>query len=330
MVTENDIRPEKLMQKQKELYQLDVEEFVSKKDQFVKVNCPACFGIEYRHFLTKYTLDYAECTNCGTVYMNPKPTLQIMADYYEKSRNYVYWNEVVFPATENIRREKIFKPRVQLLLDLKDKYNFQTNKLVEVGPGYGIFCEELKKQSVFKSILAVEPTPALAETCRLKGIDVIQKPIEDVCFGLNADVIVSFEVIEHLFSPKEFLETCHKNLNSNGFLIVTCPNIEGFDVAVLKENSDIIDTEHVNYFSVSSLSKLLEYIGFEVIECSTPGELDVDIVRNKLNSEAVELDIDNFFRKIVMNKSIGDNFQKFLKENRLSSNMIIVSKKIAK
>ena len=52
-------------------------------------------------------------------------------------------------------------------------------------------------------VVAVEPTPDLAKTCRAKGLEVIESRIEDAK-GLGVvDVIASFEVIEHLFDPSE-------------------------------------------------------------------------------------------------------------------------------
>ena len=35
-----------------------------------------------------------------------------------ESQNYAYWNDVIFPASEAVRREKIFRPRAQRMADL--------------------------------------------------------------------------------------------------------------------------------------------------------------------------------------------------------------------
>ena len=59
-------------------------------------------------------------------------------------------------------------------------------------------------------------------------------------------------------------------LLKNGLLIITCPNIKGFDITVLGALSDIIDHEHLNYFNPQSISCLLKDCGFEVLEILTP------------------------------------------------------------
>ena len=38
--------------------------------------------------------------------------LTLLHEFYSQSKNYAFWNEFVFPATEEMRRERIFRPRV--------------------------------------------------------------------------------------------------------------------------------------------------------------------------------------------------------------------------
>ena len=90
--------------------------------------------------------------------------------------------------------------------------------------------------------------------------------IEDIDFSNKKfDVVVNFEVIEHLFSPKEFLLQVKNILNNNGLLILSCPNGMGFDIKLLKDKSHTIDHEHLNYFNFESLSALVQRNGFQII-----------------------------------------------------------------
>ena len=326
MFNENDIRPESLMQKQKELYLQDIEDLVSQKVFFVETSCPACGSNDKIRKFKKYELDYQECKVCETLYISPRPTLDILEDHYENSKHYRYWNDFIFPQSEHIRREKIFIPRVDTLIRITNELNCDKDIVVEIGAGSGIFCKELKNRNTFKEIIAVEPNPVLAETCRNNGITTIQNMIEGIN-DLKANVIVGFEVIEHLFSPKEFLNMCFNNLKNNGILMLTCPNIKGFDMSILEDISDEIDAEHLNYFSLYSLSLLLEGVGFKIIETSTPGQLDTDIVKNKIMIGEYLIDETNFIQKLVFNKEVSANFQKFLIDNKLSSNMMIIARK---
>lgn len=324
---EEDIRPGNLKDEQFKLIEEDLKLLTGKKDKFVKVNCPACNSKEYSKSFEKFGLDLVECKKCNTLFMNPRPTLEILENYYKNSKCYDYWNKKIFPESEEGRRKNIFLPRLNKLRDICKRYNVKTNSFLEIGPGYGTFSEEIKNSNLFNKITVVETTPCLAETCREKGLNVIESKIEDVKTSEKFDVIAFFEVIEHFFDPKEFLLKCRSMLNDGGIIVLTCPNVKGFDLMLLKEKSDNIDAEHQTYFNLDSLEYLLKNSGFEVLEKNTPGQLDAEIVRKKIIEG--KFIPDTFLKHILIEKwdELGGNFQKFITENNLSSNMWFVARK---
>lgn len=330
MLKESEIRPDELMKEQAERLAADIRRLLQHKHEFVTVDCPACGAAESHKVYEKYEIQFVVCEQCETVYANPRPRPEHLEEYYMYSENYAYWNQYIFPASEVVRREKIFKPRVQKVIEICQKLNVQTNTLLEVGAGFGIFCEEMQSMEVFDRIIAVEPTPDLAETCRVRGIEVIEKPIEKIDFGNDIiDVIVNFEVIEHLFSPREFLVKCYELLTEGGILIVTCPNSKGFDIVTLGAKSSAVDNEHINLFNVNSLALLLESCGFEVIDKQTPGQLDAELVRKQIMAGGLDVSNQPFLKQLLIDEweERGEVFQKFLSENLLSSNMLLVAQK---
>jgi len=184
---------------------------------------------------------------------------------------------------------------------------------------------------VFEKIVAVEPTPDLAETCRERGLNVIEKPIEQIQLDSSElfDVVASFEVIEHLFSPGEFVDNLVNLLKPGGLVITTCPNGKGFDVETLGTVSDTVDHEHLNYFNQGSLTRLLDEAGLEVLESFTPGVLDADLVRNKVLAGEFELSNQPFLNRVLIDEwaDAGSAFQNFLVQQGLSSNLWIVARK---
>lgn len=335
LLNENEIRPQELMTEQSKRYQNDVKRLMRHQAEFATVSCPACQTTERQSELQKYGINFDRCLNCQTLYANPRPLPEHLDEYYRESENYSYWNDFIFPASEESRREKIFKPRVQRVLELCHKYSIPTNTLLEVGAGFGLFCEEMQKQGVFKKVVAVEPTPNLAQTCRNRGIETIEKPIEhikrnEVISGTEKiDVIANFEVIEHLFSPHQFLEKCADLLEPKGILILTCPNGLGFDIATLGELSSSIDTEHINLFNPQSLPLLLSRCGFVTIDVQTPGLLDAELVRNQVLEGAFNIDAQPFLKTLLIDEweAKGQAFQRFLIDQQLSSNMMITAQK---
>ncbi|MEM0952435.1 MAG: class I SAM-dependent methyltransferase [Cyanobacteria bacterium P01_H01_bin.74] len=334
MLTENEIRPEALMKKQAELFAMDVAELMGHSASFIKVVCPACNNDDAVNTLVKTGMSFVTCTHCLTLYANPRPQPKHLDDYYSNSRNYKYWSEHIFPASEESRREKIFKPRVERILEICQKMGVNQTVVLEVGAGFGLFCEEMEKTRAFQTVVGIEPTPYLADDCRRRGVTVIEKPVEhvspaEIAGGIPVDVIASFEVIEHLSSPEAFLKQCGQLLSPSGILIVTCPNSQGFDILTLGAESSAVDVEHINLFNPESLGLLLERCGFEVLESQTPGQLDAELVRKAFLDGRVDMVQHPFLSKLLLPgwEQYGLAFQQFLIDNKLSSNMLVVAKK---
>ena len=89
--------------------------------------------------------------------MNPRPNRELLAEFYRRSENYEYWNRVVFPASEEARRTKIFRPRVERIAAIADRYAPEAHAVLDVGAGFGTFCEEVAKLDRFSSVIALEP-----------------------------------------------------------------------------------------------------------------------------------------------------------------------------
>ena len=330
--TELGIRPPELIEDQKVFLRVDLGRLLSRYGKFVFVTCPACGEGKYTTKFEKNGIHYVECKSCETFYVNPRPPSDVLDWFYNNSSNYAYWNNVIFPTTEETRRKNIFVPRVDHLIGLCSKYEVEKKSLLEVGSGFGTFCEELKTRNIFERIVAVEPNADLAKTCRGKGIEVIEKPIENIQLGREDlfDVVANFEVIEHLFSPAKFVDSAVSLLKPGGLLMLTCPNGKGFDVETLGTVSNTVDHEHLNYFNQKSIGILLESKGLEVLESSTPGVLDAELVRNKILSGEFEISNQPFLKKVLIDEwdRLGGSFQDFLVEQGLSSNMWIVAQKV--
>jgi 2-polyprenyl-3-methyl-5-hydroxy-6-metoxy-1,4-benzoquinol methylase/ribosomal protein S27E len=325
---ENDIRPRFLDKGLRDEIKKDVNRLLSRKKDFIRVDCPACASQKYKKIFNKFGFDFTECQQCGTVFMNPRATKEILSDFYARSFVYKYWNKYIFPASEKTRKKRIMKPRLKRILDLAKKYNIKKDFLIEVGPGFGTFCEAAIESGKFKRVTAIEPSANLAKTCRAKGIEVIEKTIEEIeKLDSPPSIIVSFEVIEHLFSPFEYLESCYRLMGKESLIAVTCPNWQGFDILTLGPKSDNVDQEHINLFNPESLQSLFKRTGFEVLEIFTPGELDVDIVRNKVLQKKFDISGQPFIKNIILDhwEKLGVTFQEFLKTNRLSSHMWLVA-----
>lgn len=320
------------MDEARKLALVDAGRMLTRRNEFVYVDCPACGSTKSYKKFEKLGLNYVECAECGTMYINPRPSKEVLGWFYRGSVLYPYWNQHIFPASENARRENIFVPRVDKVLEFCDKHQIKTGALLEIGSAFGSFCLEMQSRNRFKRITGVEPTPALAQNCREKGIEIIEKSVEEIVLAEDHtyDVVANFEVIEHTFSPREFIMQCGNFLKPGGLFVATCPNGKGFDFITLGSLCSNIDHEHLNYLNPESFSVLLKSCGFEVLEVLTPGRLDAELVRNRILSGEYDVSQNAFLRQVLVDKwtEVGEPFQEFLSTNGLSSSMWIVARKL--
>jgi len=331
-LSENELCPPDLLTGQEEAFENDIQTLLlTRIREFVQVNCPACDSSDAPSIFTKYELQFVRCATCFTIFMNPRPSEAVLADYYKCSKSYRYWAEKIFPASEQARKSKIHEPWYAQVKKYCRNNELSMNTLLEVGAGFGTFCSVAKEAGDFRKIIAIEPTPSLANHCRSRGLEVLEMRIENVPEGtIEADIAVSFEVIEHTFEPRLFLKAISSCLKPGGLVVLSCPNGEGFDIVMLGNNSPAVDAEHMNLFNPGSLKLLLNDCGFEVLEVTTPGRLDAEFVREAALAGTLDLSTDPFLKRTLIEEwdRLGWPFQTFLAENGLSSHMWILAQRI--
>ena len=330
-LSEKELCPDDLLAGQEAAFARDIERLHRAARRFVEVRCPACEAdAAWRPAFEKFGFSFRRCERCRTIYMSPRPSAELMAEYYANSENYAYWAKYIFPASEASRRDKIHRPWLERIADIAERYEVPTGMLVEVGPGFGTFAALATQSGKFTRVLAVEPTPEMAQACRARGVQVVEKRIEEAASDLQgADILVSFEVIEHLFDPAVFVRECARVLSPGRLLVLSCPNGLGFDIEMLGAKALAVDAEHVNLFNPASLGALLERYGFAVLESRTPGRLDAELVREAALKGEIDLAADPFLRRVLLDEweRLGWPFQQFLAAQGLSSHMWVAARR---
>lgn len=327
---EAEIRPQDLFNRYLELSRQDVERFFNDRSAFLPVDCPACGNARQLPGFEKFGFSYVLCATCGTLYLSPRPAADRLAEYYREAESVRFWSTHFYRETAEARREKIFRPRARLVGELLAEPQMDA-VFVDIGSGYGIFLKEIERLGKFHTIVGIEPNPELADICRQSGFEVIQKPIEAVQEGkVKASFATAFEVLEHVFDPLDFLKAARRLLKPKGTLLFTTLTVSGFDIQVLWEHSkSVYPPHHINLISVEGMEILVERAGFCLVELSTPGQLDLDIVANAVK-ENPNLPLPRFVSYLLnrYDEATRQAFQLFLSENRLSSHIRVVAEKM--
>lgn len=106
--------------------------------------------------------------------------------------------------------------------------------------------------------------------CKFELAGVYDDPVE---FGLTGyDVLVSTEVIEHLFAPRALPRFAQSALQPGGHLIISTPYhgyLKNLALSITNKwdfhHTPLWDGGHIKFWSRRTLSELLESEGFEVV-----------------------------------------------------------------
>lgn len=112
--------------------------------------------------------------------------------------------------------------------------------------------------------------------CRFIQSSIYHLPYAD--FNQAFDVVIAVEVIEHLFYPKELIKAARQCLKPEGCLILTTPYHGYFKNLALALSGKfdrhfhaLWDGGHIKFFSVQTLTTLLETEGFHTIQFQFAG-----------------------------------------------------------
>jgi len=152
--------------------------------------------------------------------------------------------------------------------------NLQAKFVLDIGCGNGYLAKYLKIGGV--NVVGIDPSESGIKNARLLLPD-----NRFYCMGIydnpddieenNFDAVVSTEVIEHLFYPRELLRFAKSKLNSNGYLLLTTPYhgyLKNLTLSIFNawdsHHTPFWDGGHIKFWSRRTLSRLLMEEGFEV------------------------------------------------------------------
>lgn len=321
---EQDIRPKAIFDEYLRLTAMDVVTFFSCAER-LPISCPACHG-EGEPAFSKSGFDYACCPACWTLFASPRPVAEAFNRYYRDSPSTRFWATTFYRETEAVRREKIWKPKAAQVTAAIAALG-GSRHVVDIGGGYGTFAEEVRALGGFE-LTVIEPSVHLASVCRLKGLSVVERFLEETCrsdLPAGAKSFVSFEIFEHLHDPDAFLAALCRLMGPGDLFIFTTLNGAGLDIQVLWEHARAVSPpHHLNFFNPRSVRMLAARHGLETLEATTPGRLDIDIVGNQVKDVR-----DRFWGTFLALAGERERqlAQRFLVEAGFSSHMMIVCRK---
>jgi len=155
----------------------------------------------------------------------------------------------------------------------------RSGKLLEIGCARGDFLR-IARESY--DVSGVEPNPELADASS-EVAPVFRDTIERTPWS-GFDVVASFHVIEHVDSPRSFIDAAAKRLKPGGLLVIETPNIDSTPFKLLKSKWRQFIPEHYFFFTPDTLSAVLSDHGLKVESVQTIGKYaSVELIVNRLS-----------------------------------------------
>ena len=176
--------------------------------------CLACGG-ETRLVGPKKDCNYVRCRECDSMQMDPVPTVEELTAIYAED-----YSEAGHLPDDSVIA-KIHARQRQFSLNLIKKY-CPEGPVLEVGPGHGLFMNELKQAGI--RAVGLEASKQMAASLRDRGFEVQQGYIDDAPAGgeLFQGVFMS-NVFEHLATHERALTSLASILKPNGRIITLQP-----------------------------------------------------------------------------------------------------------
>ncbi len=315
-----DLKPSDLVRRYIALTAEDVGNILADPAKLRTCDCPACEAKEKKEAFVKFSLTYQECLKCHTLYVSPRPDDKILNEYYLKSAARIFWRDELSKATDKKRKEKIIKPRFQWILESTREYFPQARTWVDINTSQYSYIDAMSDAGIFENKILLNPYLRLQQK-DYQRITIKQKPWWENPLSEKADVISLFEVTDHTSDVRGLMTTAHHMLNKGGLCFLTAILSSGFDLQVLWGNAEsLYPPDRLNSFTVEGFEMLLAKQGFECLEFSTPGILDLEIVAKALEQDPA-LNVSRFVKNLIENKDENTkrSFQEFLQSARMSS-----------
>lgn len=232
-------------------------------------SCPVCNSrsahtLSEREFLGMEDIvpfsSYAvsKCDDCGMIYASNIIETMPLDEYYNSLSKYE--TKDYFSVAENdFGNEKI--------ISFTERYINKNDNILEIGCGTGTLLYKFK-QSGYKNLIGIEPSKSnvagILDRWNIPCcVGALGKEISEIK-GKKFKLIIMSGVLEHILPLREAMNQAIEYLDDDGYLFLAVPDITTW--GNIEDMYQQFSVEHVNYFSLQSLTNLLGVYGCRCVK----------------------------------------------------------------
>lgn len=205
---------------------------------------------------TDFELSYSICEVCGFIIQTPRPTIHSLKKYY--ANNSSYDNLMNYGKPLDIEVSSVARQ-----LDILRKNRIKIGSAFDIGCSTGYFLHILEKEGF--SVLGIDPSPYCREIAhKLYNIKVLTEFVENISIERFRpfQLIALRHVLEHVQNPFTVLRKIWKAIDNEGYILIEVPLFDEPEHLPF----GFFTFEHLTYFTMTVLKKLLYKTGFKIIE----------------------------------------------------------------
>ena len=217
----------------------------------------------------KYNLDL--CESCGFSFVNPRPSLDFLMNYYSSFGHGHDDAENEAPTFDSVPAQERHDPNstvdarrmIKTIRSLVRKGG--SNRFLDVGCGYGFFSKEALDAGF--EVMALELAENEMEIAKeMTGMNPAACSFEEFeCAPESLSVVLMSQILEHALDVNLWIKKARGFLSDDGILAIALPNYGSIFRMIMQENEPFIcPPAHLNFFNPNSLSRLLGNHGFKV------------------------------------------------------------------
>ena len=266
-------------------------------------------------YLLNQDLKYCECENCKLRFYDPLITGD--EKFYNSLQKFDWY----------------YMDEKDEYLEAK-KYINSTDKVLEVGSGKGAFAKHLTS----KDYIGLDFSENAKKMAAKNGITIENEMIQDYAqkHPNSFDVVVSFQVLEHVSDPKGFIEAKIRALKQGGKMIIAVPSEDSF-LKYVSNNILNMPPHHVTRWSDETLKFIAKEYSLDLIDVYHENLQDVHklyflntLIQNSfMSSKLIDISI---VRKIIFKffSLFSRLFARGLKDKMLPNghNVLAIYKKV--
>ena len=236
------------------------------------VICDICGAEENTPVFTRPdTMQVVQCAECELMYLNPRPASDVVQSWYGLE----YFSQTTNPYrgySDYLSQDSLRS----LVRDAERKIGIVARHcalsdadVLEMGCATGETCYVVSQTGARVAGCDLSAEAIRLARSRYPRLDFRVGSAEEIPFPDHSfDVILAFELIEHLSSPTKFISQVRRLIKPGGILVLTTPNADcGKRVGWHRWTGFLTSFEHLYFFSPRSLNRILSQQGLSIL-CS--------------------------------------------------------------